>query len=83
MAQFNRFVVRNDFAGLLLLSIEPEGAMVSLSEGEEVRVNDEFENEPVTLNVSMDQSGSPVIAVWPGDGSVRVEKGGVNVLDLG
>lgn len=74
--------MRNDFCGSILVAVEPEGAVVSLSEGEEIHITDTFENEPVTLNVSTNEKGWPVIAVWPGDGSVRVDKDGINILDL-
>lgn len=82
MANSNRFTIRNDFSGTLLLAVEPEGAVVSLAAGEEVHVSEQFDSDPVTLNVSLNADGLPLIAVWPGDGTLRVEKGGVNVLDL-
>jgi hypothetical protein len=78
----NRFTIRNNFSGTLLLAVEPEAAIVSLAAGDEVQVSEQFDNEPVSLNVSINDEGLPLIAVWPGDGTLRVEKGGVNVLDL-
>lgn len=83
MADTNQFLIRNDFHGILLLAVEPEGATVPLAAGEEVRVSEQFESDPVTLNVSLSEEGWPQIAVWPGDGTLRVEKDGVNLLDLG
>ena len=78
----NYFIVCNDFSGDLLITIEPEGAIKSLAQGEKVEITDKFKYEPVTLNVSLDTQGMPIIAVWPGDGSVRVAKDGVDLLDL-
>ena len=34
MAHSNRFTIRNDFSGTLLLAVEPEGAIVSLAAGD-------------------------------------------------
>ncbi len=83
MTNSNRFTIRNDFYGALLLAVEPEGAIVSLVAGDEVQVSEQFDNEPVTLIIAINDEGLPVITVWPGDGILQVEKGGVNVLDLG
>jgi hypothetical protein len=55
--------------------------MVSLATGEEVRVSEQFNNHPVTLNFELNNKGVPLIAVWPGDGDLRVEKDGTDVLD--
>ena len=82
MSQFNRFVIHNNFSGTVLIDVEPEGAITSLTPGEEVHVSERFEKHPVTLNISLSDEGFPMVAVWPGDGKVRVEKGGVDVLDL-
>lgn len=82
MVHSNRFTIRNAFTGKLLLAIEPEGAIVTLAAGEEVQVSEQFENEPITLKVLVDKDGSPLIAIWPGDGRMTVEKGGIDVLDL-
>jgi hypothetical protein len=81
MTHFNRFIVHNNFSGTLLIAVEPEGAIVSLTAGEEVHVSEQFDQHPVTLNVSISEEGFPMIAVWPGDGRMRVEKDGVDVLD--
>lgn len=81
MTRFNRFIIHNQFSGTLLLSVEPEGAMVSLATGEEVQVSEQFNNHPVTLNFDINNQGLPLIAVWPGDGDLRVEKDGTDVLD--
>jgi hypothetical protein len=66
---------------LLRLSIEPEGAVVSLRTGEEVEVIDEYTESPVTLRFSNSNEGEPILSIWPGDGSIRVEKGGEDVLE--
>ena len=83
VAHFNHFSICNDFSGTLLLAVEPEGAVVPLVEGEEVRVSEQFDSVPVTLNVSLSEEGCPLIAIWPGDGTLLVEKNGVNLMDLG
>jgi hypothetical protein len=82
MAQRNQFVIHNDLPRPLILNIEPEGAFFPLGKGEEVCVVDEFTAIPVTVKLSSSDNGDPVVSIWPGDGEMRVEKNGVNVLDL-
>jgi hypothetical protein len=82
MAYHNRFVIRNDLSKSLTLNIEPEGAFFPLGKGEEVSVIDVFTVAPVTLKLTNSEKGDPIVSIWPGDGEVRVEKGGVDVLDL-
>ncbi|HWE40738.1 MAG TPA: hypothetical protein VG406_29630 [Isosphaeraceae bacterium] len=82
MSRRGQFLIRNDLSRLLILNIEPEGAFVPLAEGEEVSVIDDDEAEPVTVKLSNSARGEPILSIWPGDGDVRVEKDGVNVLDL-
>ena len=82
MRPSSRFVIRNDLAEPAFLNIEPEGVLYSLGSGEEVSVIDRFATQPVTVNWSMSDAGSLVISLWPGDGDVRVEKEGVDLLDL-
>lgn len=82
MANLSRFVIRNDLPKPVVLNIEPEGAFFPLGQGQEVSVTDVFTSAPVTLKLTSEASGEPVISIWPGDGEVRVEKDGVNVLDL-
>ncbi len=82
MAHHNHFVVRNDLSKPLTLNIEPEGAFFPLGEGEEVSITDVFTMAPVTVKLTSSDSGEPILSIWPGDGEVRVEKGGVDVLDL-
>lgn len=78
----SRFVIRNGFAEHVLLNIEPEGAILPLGSGEEVPVIDRFVSEPVTITCSKSDDGCLIISIWPGDGEVRVERDGVDVLDL-
>lgn len=81
MSNQHRFVVENNLPRPLILYIEPEGASFTLDKGEEVSVIDTFEQEPVTLKVSI-ENGDPIISIWPGDGRVRVEKGGIDIFEL-
>jgi len=78
----NHFVIRNNWSESLTLCIEPEGAFYSLKKGEEVFVIDHFTSSPVTLTMSGSDDGDPILSIWPGDGDVRVEKDGVDLLDL-
>jgi hypothetical protein len=64
------------------LFIEPEGALFALGRGEKVTVRDHFTNHPVSGIVSTSEAGATEVSIWPGDGEVRVEKDGVDVLDL-
>lgn len=82
MAHRNHFMIRNDLAAPLTLNIEPEGAFFPLGRGEEVSVSDVFTAAPVTVTVTHSDNGDPIVSIWPGDGEVRVEKDGVDVLDL-
>ena len=82
MTRHNRFVVRNDLTQPLTLNIEPEGAFFLLGRGEEVSVTDVFTTAPVTVKLTDSDKGGPILSIWPGDGEVRVEKDGVNVLEL-
>jgi hypothetical protein len=82
MARHNHFLIRNDLPDMVTLNIEPEGALVSLRPGEEVSVTDVFTDSPVTVKLTRTSKGDPVLSIWPGDGDVRVEKGGVDVFRL-
>jgi hypothetical protein len=82
VANVSRFVIRNDRRTPVVLNIEPEGAFFSLGQGQEVSVTDEFTAAPVTVKLTGEPGGDPVLSIWPGDGVVRVEKGGVDVLEL-
>ena len=82
MAHHNQFAIRNDLSKPLILNIEPEGGFFPLGRGEEVFVFDVFTATPVTLKLGNSDRGEPVLSIWPGDGEVRVEKNGVDVLDL-
>ena len=82
MAHPNRFVIRNDLPKSLTVNIEPEGAFFPLGKGEEVSVIEVFTTAPVTITLTKSDKGDPIVSIWPGDGEVRVEKDGVDVLDL-
>ena len=82
MATQGLFRIENRSSSPVILYIEPEGAAFTLGDGEEVSVFDVFTKSPVTLRVSKSEDGNACISIWPGDGEVKVEKGGVNVFDL-
>lgn len=82
MATKGFFRIENRSSNVVILYIEPEGAAIPLNCGDEVSVYDLFAKSPVTLRVSKSESGEVCISIWPGDGDVKVEKGGVNVFDL-
>jgi len=82
MTRHNRFVIRNDLSKSLALNIEPEGAFFSLGKGEEASVSERFTANPVTVKISHSENGDLILSIWPGDGEVRVEKDGIDVLDL-
>jgi hypothetical protein len=82
MAHQNQFVIRNDRSTSLTLNIEPEGALFPLGKGEEVSVFDVFTAAPVTIKLTNSDRADPILSIWPGDGELRVEKDGADVLDL-
>jgi hypothetical protein len=82
MARYNQFVIHNDLSRPLILNIEPEGAFFPLGKGEDVSVFDVFTTVPVTVKLTNSDRGDPILSIWPGDGEVRVENEGVDVLDL-
>jgi hypothetical protein len=47
-----------------------------------VSVLDVFTAAPVTVKLTTSNGGHPILSIWPGDGEVRVEKDGIDVLDL-
>ncbi|MGH7137356.1 MAG: hypothetical protein ACREHD_16555 [Pirellulales bacterium] len=81
MSNHSRFFIQSDTQVALIVNIEPECVQVPLTSGEKLTVQDRFQNEPVTLKVESN-NGETIISVWPGDGEVRVEKGGVDVFEL-
>lgn len=81
MSSRSHFVIRNDLPGMLILNIEPEGVFIPLGHGEEISVVDLFTREPMTVTVGDSDRGDPIVSLWPGDGEIRVEKGGINALD--
>ena len=42
---------------------------------------DVFTTAPVTVILNHSDKGDPIVSIWPGDGDVRVEKDGVDLLD--
>lgn len=82
MAQHNHFLIRNDLAKSLTLNVEPEGAFFSLRKGEEVSVTEVFTSAPVTVKLTNSDKGELIVSIWPGDGEVKVERDGVDVLDM-
>jgi hypothetical protein len=81
-AKKNRFLLINELPTGLVLNIEPEGVIYMLGTGEEVLIHDQFSKSPVTLKVSTSNKADIILSIWPGDGTVRVEKDGVDILDL-
>jgi hypothetical protein len=82
MAHRNHFIIRNDFQSSLTLNIEPEGAFFPLGRGEQVSVSEVFATAPVTVELERSDAGDPIVSIWPGDGDVKVEKDGVDVLQM-
>lgn len=82
MSRTNHFLIRSDLPAGLTLNIEPEGATLPLLRGEVVTVSESFTTHPVTVKLTTNARGETVLSIWPGDGEVRVEKGGVDVLRL-
>ena len=82
MARQNHFMIYNDLPQPLTLNIEPEGTFFPLGLGDIVTVSDAFTNAPVTIELAHTDKGGLVVSVWPRDGDVRVEKDGVDVLEL-
>ena len=73
--------VSSPAAATMILNVEPEGAFFPLDRGRKVFVVDASETLPVTLRFSRGEHGESILSIWPGDGDVRVEKDGVNLLD--
>jgi hypothetical protein len=82
MAHHNRFMIRNDLCKPLTLNIEPEGCFSPLGIGEQVSVIEAFTAAPVTVKLTTSDNSEPILSIWPGDGNVRVEKDGIDVLVL-
>lgn len=78
----SQFLIENDRSVPVAVAIEPEGMLMNLAPDESLVVKDEYETDPVTIRVSDDGEGGIVICIWPGDGDTKVEKNGVNVLEL-
>ncbi len=81
MANNGRFVIHNDLGRSMNLNVEPEGVFFRLDEGQEVVVTDIYDKAPVTLRITREAEGDPVLSIWPGDGEVTVEKDGIDLLE--
>ena len=82
MPKENRFLIHNVDRKPVILNIEPEGAFFQLDGGNAVSVVDLYDKSPVSLKISHSELGDLIISIWPGDGNVKVEKDGLDVLDL-
>jgi|tagenome__1003787_1003787.scaffolds.fasta_scaffold20032108_1 hypothetical protein len=82
MGRQNQFVITNRMSKSLTLNIEPEGAFFPLAKGQEVLVTDIFQSAPVSITLDSSDTGDPIVSIWPGDGEVKVEKDGVDILEL-
>lgn len=82
MRHESHFIVENSLDRPLVLNIEPEGAFFSLASGDEVAIFDDFDATPVTIRLESTEAGEQIVSIWPGDGNVRVEKDGINVLEI-
>ncbi len=83
MARNTTFIIENDAEKDFDVFVEPEGVMVRLVQNEKIVVTDKYEEAPVTLRISRDDDGNVLMSVWPGDGDTKVEKNGVDVLEIG
>jgi hypothetical protein len=81
MAGQSKFVIQNDLGRPMILNIEPEGMFFRLDDGQEVSVTDSYHIAPVTLKIARENGGDPIVSIWPGDGEVKVEKDGIDVLE--
>jgi hypothetical protein len=82
MQRNSKFFLRNELERAVAIHIEPEGVVYPLASGQELAIEDCYDSHPVTLTMGSDHEGRPALSVWPGDGNVRVESGGVDVLEL-
>ncbi len=82
MAQHNFFQIRNGFSKPLTLNIEPEGAFFPLAQGEQVSITEVYTRTPSVIKWSESAHGDAIVSIWPGDGEVKVEKDGIDVLEL-
>jgi hypothetical protein len=72
--------IRNKLADEIVLNLEPESVLVRLRSGESVNVFDEGGLSNARLDLSR-LRGDLVISLWPGDGGLRVEKNGVDIMN--
>lgn len=81
MSNVSRFAIHNDLSEPAVLNIEPECVFLPLGVGDEVTVVDHYTAHPVTIKLSKSDENGLVVSIWPGDGEVRVERGGVDVFE--
>jgi len=73
------FLLQNDLATKLILSFEPEADEYRLSPGEKVVIYQSYRMHPVTVKLEMLKDGEVAAVIWPGDGTIRVEKDGISI----
>lgn len=78
----NRFILENDQTSDMIIVAEPEACELRLAKNEQVLITDDYDQSPVVIRVTSSPTGEPVLSVWPGDGDVRIEKNGVDILDI-
>ncbi len=82
MTSQNRFVVENEQAKPLIVVAEPEACELRLAKDEQIVITDNYTESPVTIRVTTADSGEPMLSIWPGDGDVKIEKDGVDILEI-
>jgi len=80
MTNSTHFLIENDSEVPLPIFVEPEGAMFVLQPQKHVVVKDDYDEAPVTVRASHDETGALVLCIWPGDGDTCVEQDGKDVL---
>ena len=81
MPDSTKFTIENDCKSELSVWVEPEAHPVPLLPGEELVIHDKYQKSPLTVRVSQDDAGLPMLSIWPGDVEAIVKKNGQNVLD--
>ena len=81
MPNSTEFLIENDCTSDISIWVEPWAHPVPLSPGEEIVVRDVYRKSSVTVRVSTDDAGSPMLSIWPGDGDTVVTKNGQDVVD--
>ena len=76
------FRIQNGSPHRLAIHLEPEAVACALAPSDEVVVHETYRDEPLTMRISAPHASEIVLTIWPGDGNVRVEKGGRDILDV-